>query len=163
MTINDAVRRATQKRITGKEEELSEDASKMAPGWAAHLARLGTDTAWKVGSSSTTVGRLVDATLRSLTTPPSAPSSPPARQGGPGAGGGLAPPARRLPRAGRQPGQECMCKRHDCGGVLPVERCCEHGRAVGPVMEGHPEGGIRCTALAERWARAGSSAPSTHL
>ncbi|MFF1411253.1 hypothetical protein ACFVX6_15935 [Streptomyces sp. NPDC058289] len=35
---------------------------------AAHLARLGTDTTWKDGPSSTTVGRLVDATLHSLTT-----------------------------------------------------------------------------------------------
>ncbi|MFE9847157.1 hypothetical protein [Streptomyces goshikiensis] len=39
MTINDAVRRATQKRLTGKEEELSEDASKMAPGWSADQLR----------------------------------------------------------------------------------------------------------------------------
>lgn len=30
MTIADAVRRATQKRLTGKEEELGEDADKMA-------------------------------------------------------------------------------------------------------------------------------------
>ncbi|MFD3940973.1 hypothetical protein ACFWSF_39810 [Streptomyces sp. NPDC058611] len=46
---------------------------------AAHLARLGTDTSWKDGLSSTTVGRLVDATLRSLTTPPSAPAAPASR------------------------------------------------------------------------------------
>ncbi|MFF9011065.1 hypothetical protein ACF087_35490 [Streptomyces goshikiensis] len=39
MTITDAVRRATQKRLTGKEEELSEDASKMAPGWSADQLR----------------------------------------------------------------------------------------------------------------------------
>ncbi|MFD3682758.1 hypothetical protein ACFWR5_39015, partial [Streptomyces sp. NPDC058613] len=39
MTINDAVRRATQKRITGKEEELGEDAAKMAPGWSADQLR----------------------------------------------------------------------------------------------------------------------------
>ncbi|MEU9800769.1 hypothetical protein [Streptomyces sp. NPDC051000] len=39
MTINDAVRRATQKRLTGREEELSEDASKMAPGWSADQLR----------------------------------------------------------------------------------------------------------------------------
>ncbi|WP_405435519.1 hypothetical protein OG373_02670 [Streptomyces avidinii] len=32
MTISDAVRRATQKRLTGTEEELGEDAKKMAPG-----------------------------------------------------------------------------------------------------------------------------------
>ncbi|MEU3721489.1 hypothetical protein [Streptomyces sp. NPDC031705] len=39
MTINDAVRRATQKRITGREEELSEDASKKAPDWSADQLR----------------------------------------------------------------------------------------------------------------------------
>ncbi|MFE2251672.1 hypothetical protein ACFXC2_33825, partial [Streptomyces lavendulae] len=32
MTITDAVRRAAQKRLTGREEELGEDAAKMAPG-----------------------------------------------------------------------------------------------------------------------------------
>ncbi|MFJ1869463.1 hypothetical protein ACIOD1_33245 [Streptomyces sp. NPDC088097] len=46
---------------------------------AAHLARLGTDTSWKDGRSSTMVGRLVDATLHSLTTPPSAPAAPASR------------------------------------------------------------------------------------
>ncbi|MET9694692.1 hypothetical protein ABZY81_40915 [Streptomyces sp. NPDC006514] len=39
MTISDAVRRATQKRITGREEELGEDAEKMAPGWSADQLR----------------------------------------------------------------------------------------------------------------------------
>ncbi|MGW8993923.1 hypothetical protein ACWGRF_28890 [Streptomyces zhihengii] len=39
MTINDAIRRATQKRLTGKEEELGEDAAKMAPGWSADQLR----------------------------------------------------------------------------------------------------------------------------
>ncbi|MFK0203986.1 hypothetical protein [Streptomyces lavendulae] len=39
MTINDAICRATQKRLTGKEEELSEDAVKMAPGWSADQLR----------------------------------------------------------------------------------------------------------------------------
>ncbi|MCY0947192.1 hypothetical protein [Streptomyces antarcticus] len=43
---------------------------------AGHLARLGTDTSWKEGPSFTVVGRLVDAPLYSLTTPPSAPSAP---------------------------------------------------------------------------------------
>ncbi|MCX4547163.1 hypothetical protein [Streptomyces sp. NBC_01565] len=46
---------------------------------AAHLARLQADTTWKDGPSSTTVGRLVDATLHSLTTPPSAPPAPASR------------------------------------------------------------------------------------
>lgn len=52
----------------------------------AHLARLGTDTSWKDGLSSTTVGRLVDATLHSLTTPPSAPAAPASRVRVPGGG-----------------------------------------------------------------------------
>ncbi|MFJ1569912.1 hypothetical protein ACIOG8_37885 [Streptomyces erythrochromogenes] len=39
MTINDAVRRATQRRLTGKEEELGEDAAKMTPGWSAGQLR----------------------------------------------------------------------------------------------------------------------------
>ncbi|MFJ3861401.1 hypothetical protein ACIPRL_34890 [Streptomyces sp. NPDC090085] len=39
MTINDAIRRATQKRFTGREEELGEDAERMAPGWSADQLR----------------------------------------------------------------------------------------------------------------------------
>ncbi|MGW1521585.1 hypothetical protein [Streptomyces sp. NPDC002287] len=39
MAIADAVRRATQKRLTGKEEELSQDAATMAPGWSADQLR----------------------------------------------------------------------------------------------------------------------------
>ncbi|MEU9235132.1 hypothetical protein [Streptomyces subrutilus] len=46
---------------------------------AAHLARLGTDATWKDGPSSTTVGRLVDATLHCLTTPASTPTTPASR------------------------------------------------------------------------------------
>ncbi|WP_392900421.1 hypothetical protein [Streptomyces sp. LN699] len=46
---------------------------------ASHLARLGTDTSWKEVSGSTTAGRLVDATLHSLTTPPSIPAAPASR------------------------------------------------------------------------------------
>ncbi|MGO4463093.1 hypothetical protein AB4039_38310 [Streptomyces sp. M-16] len=46
---------------------------------AAHLVRLGTDTSFKEASGSATVGRLVDATLHSLTTPPSAPAAPASR------------------------------------------------------------------------------------
>ncbi|MEV7834950.1 hypothetical protein AB0P12_30620 [Streptomyces subrutilus] len=45
----------------------------------AHLARLQADTTWKDGPTSTTVGRLVDAPLHSLTTPPSAPPASRAR------------------------------------------------------------------------------------
>ncbi|MFD3809301.1 hypothetical protein ACFWTC_38575 [Streptomyces sp. NPDC058619] len=46
---------------------------------AGHLARLQADTGWKDGPTSTTAGRLVDATLRSLTTPPSTPAAPASR------------------------------------------------------------------------------------
>ncbi|MFI5672716.1 hypothetical protein [Streptomyces sp. NPDC051704] len=50
------------------------------------------------------------------------------------------------------PGEGCVCKRHNCGGVVPVSWCQEHGDAVGPVLEWHPAGGIRCTDLAGRLA-----------
>ncbi|WP_079403199.1 hypothetical protein [Streptomyces sp. 3211] len=39
MTISDVVRRATHKRLTGREEELGEDADAMAPGWSADQLR----------------------------------------------------------------------------------------------------------------------------
>ncbi|MCY0947191.1 hypothetical protein [Streptomyces antarcticus] len=39
MTITDGIRRATPKRLTGAEEELGEDAEKMAPGWSADQLR----------------------------------------------------------------------------------------------------------------------------
>ncbi|MFD5880104.1 hypothetical protein [Streptomyces yangpuensis] len=45
------------------------------------------------------------------------------------------------------PGEACVCTRHDCGGVIPVSWCAEHGDAVAPVLEWHPGGGIRCTDL----------------
>ncbi|MGW0395968.1 hypothetical protein ACWDYJ_34940 [Streptomyces sp. NPDC003042] len=41
----------------------------------AHLTLLTTDTSWKEASGSALVGRLVDATLHSLTVPPSAPAA----------------------------------------------------------------------------------------
>ncbi|MER7734832.1 hypothetical protein ABTX80_28450 [Streptomyces erythrochromogenes] len=37
--ISDAVRRAAQKRLTGREEELGEDAEKMVPGWSVDQLR----------------------------------------------------------------------------------------------------------------------------
>ncbi|MET9694836.1 hypothetical protein ABZY81_41710 [Streptomyces sp. NPDC006514] len=45
------------------------------------------------------------------------------------------------------PGEGCVCARHACGGVVPVSWCAEHGNTVEPVLEWHPEGGIRCTDL----------------
>ncbi|MGW6973775.1 hypothetical protein [Streptomyces sp. NPDC054952] len=45
------------------------------------------------------------------------------------------------------PGEACVCARHDCGGVVPVSWCQEHGDWVAPVLEWHPAGGIRCTDL----------------
>ncbi|MFJ2598914.1 hypothetical protein [Streptomyces erythrochromogenes] len=47
------------------------------------------------------------------------------------------------------PGQDCVCARYDCGGVVPVSRCAEYGDAVGSVLEWHPGGGIRCTTLSQ--------------
>ncbi|MFF8262586.1 hypothetical protein [Streptomyces virginiae] len=47
MTISDAVRHAARKRPTGKEEELGEDAEKMAPSWAAdQMAATSATTSW---------------------------------------------------------------------------------------------------------------------
>lgn len=60
------------------------------------------------------------------------------------------------------PDEACGCARHDCGGVVPVSWCPEHGTAVEPVLEWHPGGGIRCTDLsAARAAAAGQTAKVT--
>ncbi|MFC9825227.1 hypothetical protein ACFWG6_29035 [Streptomyces erythrochromogenes] len=60
------------------------------------------------------------------------------------------------------PAEACVCARHDCGGVVPVSWCTEHGDAVGPVMEWHPGGGIRCTVLStSRTAAVGQKARAT--
>ncbi|MEW2268064.1 hypothetical protein ACGF5T_30425 [Streptomyces sp. NPDC047853] len=48
------------------------------------------------------------------------------------------------------PGPECSCARQTCGGLVLTPYCPEHGPAVEPVMEWHPGGGIRCTALLGR-------------
>ncbi len=50
-----------------------------------------------------------------------------------------------------------MCRRHDCGGLVPVSWCAEHGDAVGPVWEWHPGGGVRCTDLSTRTAAVGAA------
>ncbi|WP_030852825.1 hypothetical protein [Streptomyces sp. NRRL F-4474] len=39
LAISDAVRRAAQKRLTGRVEELGEDVERMAPGWSADQLR----------------------------------------------------------------------------------------------------------------------------
>ncbi|KOU71146.1 hypothetical protein ADK61_31965, partial [Streptomyces sp. XY66] len=62
---------------------------------------------------------------------------------GPGPVGGVV--RHGVPYAG--PGEDCVCVRYDCGGVAVVSWCGEHGDAVGPVLEWHPGGGIRCTTL----------------
>ncbi|UUU37470.1 hypothetical protein [Streptomyces sp. NBC_00162] len=60
------------------------------------------------------------------------------------------------------PGEVCVCRRHVCGGVVPVSWCAEHGDAVGPVLEWHPGGGIRCTDLsAARAAAVGQTVRAT--
>ncbi|MFD5421835.1 hypothetical protein ACFWJT_27890 [Streptomyces sp. NPDC127069] len=45
-------------------------------------------------------------------------------------------------------GEACACKRHACGGVVPVLWCGEHDATAEPVLEWHPGGGIRCADLA---------------
>ncbi|MFF4647721.1 hypothetical protein [Streptomyces sp. NPDC001389] len=52
-----------------------------------------------------------------------------------------------------RPGQECACRRQDCGGLVVAVWCEEHG-GIAPAMEWHVGGGIRCTALHRRRARA---------
>ncbi|MFE2326674.1 hypothetical protein ACFXD5_22555 [Streptomyces sp. NPDC059385] len=44
-------------------------------------------------------------------------------------------------------GEDCVCERHDCGGLDPVAWCSEHGVAAGPVLEWHAGGGLRCVQL----------------
>ncbi|MFJ3841509.1 hypothetical protein ACIPY6_39220 [Streptomyces sp. NPDC090054] len=51
------------------------------------------------------------------------------------------------------PGGSCVWARQECGGVLPVDWCPEHGEMVGPVMEWHSGGGLRCADLASRSGR----------
>ncbi|MEU8437005.1 hypothetical protein AB0F18_29710 [Streptomyces sp. NPDC029216] len=52
-------------------------------------------------------------------------------------------------------GEECACRRYDCGGLVPVSWCIEHGDAFNPVPERHAGGGLRCAQLARgRAARA---------
>ncbi len=83
---------------------------------AQHLNRLTTDTSWQEVSGTALVGRLVDATLTSLTTPPDAPAARPAPclpDGGPfplPPPGALAPaeaavPAHRQQTPGPGPGR----------------------------------------------------------
>ncbi|MDA5284745.1 hypothetical protein [Streptomyces sp. Isolate_45] len=61
------------------------------------------------------------------------------------------------------PGVACVCARQECGGVVPVGWCADHGDDAAPVMEWHPGGGLRCLDLAAgrpgggagpRWPRA---------
>ncbi|MER7338891.1 hypothetical protein ABT403_13725 [Streptomyces sp. NPDC000075] len=65
-----------------------------------------------------------------------------------GSGGGVV--RHGVPYAG--PAEDCACVRHECGGLVPVSWCADHGIATAPVMECHPGGGLRCTALAARRA-----------
>ncbi|MEU8437482.1 hypothetical protein AB0F18_32200 [Streptomyces sp. NPDC029216] len=46
------------------------------------------------------------------------------------------------------PGEKCVCGRFDCGGLVPVGWCREHGEDVSPVLYWHPGGGVRCPDLA---------------
>ncbi|KIF07599.1 hypothetical protein PL81_01000 [Streptomyces sp. RSD-27] len=76
----------------------------------------------------------------------------PARVRGAAAGGSAGGAVRHgVPYVGLAEG--CVCARHDCGGLVPVSWCAEHGDAARPVVEWHPGGGLRCTALAGRRGR----------
>ncbi|GAA3282515.1 hypothetical protein GCM10010493_73130 [Streptomyces lavendulae subsp. grasserius] len=55
------------------------------------------------------------------------------------------------------PGEACVCRRQDCGGLVRVGWCAEHDDAAGPAMEWHPGGGLRCAALTGK-ARSGGAA-----
>ncbi|MFI1067747.1 hypothetical protein ACH4TC_38435 [Streptomyces spororaveus] len=44
-------------------------------------------------------------------------------------------------------GEDCVCERHDCGGLDPVLWCAEHGDDVAPVLDWHAGGGLRCAQL----------------
>ncbi|GLV85695.1 hypothetical protein Slala03_53840 [Streptomyces lavendulae subsp. lavendulae] len=50
------------------------------------------------------------------------------------------------------PGEACVCRRQECGGLVPVGWCVEHGDAAGPAVEWHAGGGLRCAALSGGWA-----------
>ncbi|GAA3386282.1 hypothetical protein GCM10017750_68440 [Streptomyces racemochromogenes] len=62
-----------------------------------------------------------------------------------------------VPYAGS--GEGCACRRYDCGGLVPVSWCAEHGDAADPVMEWHPGGGLRCANL--RHSRAAAERAGT--
>lgn len=51
--------------------------------------------------------------------------------------------------------------RYGCGGVVPVSWCAEHGDAVGPMLEWHTGGGIRCTDFSRRAATQPSAVGQT--
>ncbi|MFD0374589.1 hypothetical protein ACFVG7_04910, partial [Streptomyces sp. NPDC127112] len=55
-----------------------------------------------------------------------------------GAAGGVV--RHGVPYAG--PAEGCACARHECGGLVPVSWCPEHGTAAAPVVEWHPGGGL---------------------
>ncbi|TDU80696.1 hypothetical protein [Streptomyces sp. KS 21] len=50
-----------------------------------------------------------------------------------------------VPSAGSA--QECVCRRYDCAGLVPLSWCTEHGDALNPVLEWHAGGGLRCAQL----------------
>ncbi|MFE2329273.1 hypothetical protein ACFXD5_36135 [Streptomyces sp. NPDC059385] len=52
-------------------------------------------------------------------------------------------------------GEDCVCTEHDCGGLVPVAWCPEHGIAAAPVLEWHAGGGLHCAQLTR--AGAGSA------
>ncbi|MFJ6354809.1 hypothetical protein ACIQKB_35800 [Streptomyces sp. NPDC092046] len=143
-------------------------------------------SAWTTEDDADTLAKLTagefGASLRRLTVPGAAPLAVPGevrltdrfRTGSGGLKVTLAwPAALRGAASDRQaggavrhglayagPGEGCVCKRHACGGVVPVSWCAEHGASVEPVLEWHPGGGIRCAHLARSRSGAAASAPS---
>ncbi|GLW04496.1 hypothetical protein [Streptomyces lavendulae] len=55
------------------------------------------------------------------------------------------------------PGEACVCRRQECGGLVPVGWCVEHGDAAGPAVEWHPGGGLRCAVLAGKAGSGGAA------
>ncbi|MFE2149140.1 hypothetical protein ACFXAO_03775 [Streptomyces lavendulae] len=54
------------------------------------------------------------------------------------------------------PGEACVCRRQERGGLVPVGWCAEHG-AAGPAVEWHPGGGLRCAVLAGKAGSGGAA------
>lgn len=61
--------------LAARMQQLGETTGTGTDTVARHLNRLRADTSWQEASGTALVGRLVDATLASMTTPPGAPAA----------------------------------------------------------------------------------------